>query len=212
MVKHIIKTSKEIVPVIYAYTTPDYPPHDGWTKIGDTKYGADRRIEQQVGTADIAYKREWEMNAVYEGTNETFRDYAFHAYLQKQGIKRKTRVNSKGKTVNTEWFKIEPMVARNKLVDFRADRGILEALGAIPYSLRDEQIEAVAQTKEYFESHTQYDKSTEFLWNAKPRFGKTLTAYDLCTALKAKNILIVTISPAIANSWYSDYEKFKISC
>ena len=148
MAKHIIKTSKEIVPVIYAYTTPDYPPHDGWTKIGDTKYGADRRIEQQVGTADIAYKCEWEMNAVYEGTNETFRDHAFHAYLQKQGIKRKTRVNSKGKTVNTEWFKIEPMVARNKLVDFRADRGILEALGAIPWFVQQLQSVHLLKNKE----------------------------------------------------------------
>lgn len=206
MAKKLIRTSKEIIPVIYAYTTPDYPPHDGWTKIGDTRYGADRRIEQQVGTADITYKREWVMNAVYEGTTETFRDYAFHAYLQKQGVERKTRVNSKGKTVNTEWFKIEPMDARNRLVNFKADKGILEALGAIPYSLRDEQIEAVAQTKEYFEAHA--ENQPEFLWNAKPRFGKTLTAYDLCTALKAKNILIVTNRPAIANSWYSDYEKF----
>lgn len=206
MAKNLIKTSKEIVPVIYAYTTPDYPPHDGWTKIGDTRYGVDRRIEQQVGTADITYKREWVMNAVYEGTTETFRDYAFHAYLQKQGVERKTRVKSNGKTVNTEWFKIEPMDARNRLVNFKADRGILEALGAIPYSLRDEQIDAVVQTKEYFEAHA--ENKPEFLWNAKPRFGKTLTAYDLCTALKAKNILIVTNRPAIANSWYSDYEKF----
>lgn len=40
------------------------------------------------------------------------------------------------------------------------------------------------------------------------RFGKTLTAYDLCVALGAKKVLIVTNRPAIANSWYSDYEKF----
>ena len=42
----------------------------------------------------------------------------------------------------------------------------------------------------------------------KPRFGKTLSAYDLCKQLDAKTVLIVTHRPAIATSWYSDYEKF----
>ena len=56
----------------------------------------------------------------------------------------------------------------------------------------------------YFKSHS----NGEFLWNAKPRFGKTLSAYDLCKRLHATNILIVTNRPAIANSWYSDYETF----
>ena len=54
----------------------------------------------------------------------------------------------------------------------------------------------------------------EFLWNAKPRFGKTLATYDLCKRLQstkgdyACNILIVTNRPAIANSWYEDFVKF----
>lgn len=58
-------------------------------------------------------------------------------------------------------------------------------------------------------------KKSEFLWNAKPRFGKTLAAYDLCKRMKAEkggelafNVLIVTNRPAIANSWYDDYVKF----
>ena len=57
---------------------------------------------------------------------------------------------------------------------------------------------------EYFKTH----ENGEFLWNAKPRFGKTLAAYDLCKKLGAMNVLIVTNRPAIANSWYSDYTKF----
>ena len=47
----------------------------------------------------------------------------------------------------------------------------------------------------------------EFIWNAKPRFGKTLAAYDLTKRLKAKKVLIVTNRPAIANSWYDDFKK-----
>lgn len=46
------------------------------------------------------------------------------------------------------------------------------------------------------------------MWNAKPRFGKTLSVYDFVKKIGAKNVLIATNRPAIANSWYSDYEKF----
>ena len=49
---------------------------------------------------------------------------------------------------------------------------------------------------------------TEFLWNAKPRFGKTLATYDFIRKGGFRNILIVTNRPAIANSWYDDFEKF----
>ncbi len=80
--------------------------------------------------------------------------------------------------------------------------GILEAIGTIDYELRTEQEQAVEITFNYFQRH----KNCEFLWNAKPRFGKTLATYDLCKRLKenkgrhACNILIVTNRPAIANS------------
>ena len=74
----------------------------------------------------------------------------------------------------------------------------------IPYKLRKEQSLAVAQTEEYYKSGL----GKEYLWNAKPRFGKTLSVYELCKRIEAQNVLIVTNRPAIANSWYSDYVKF----
>ena len=51
-------------------------------------------------------------------------------------------------------------------------------------------------------------RNGEFLWNAKPRFGKTLSVYDFIKQIGAVNVLIVTNRPAIANSWFSDYVKF----
>jgi len=48
----------------------------------------------------------------------------------------------------------------------------------------------------------------EFLWNAKPRFGKTLTAYDLIRQMGFKKVLVVTNRPSIANSWADDFNKF----
>src|SRR5699024_10564405 len=40
------------------------------------------------------------------------------------------------------------------------------------------------------------------------RFGKTLTTYDLIRQIEPTNVLIVTNRPAIANSWFDDFEKF----
>lgn len=91
--------------------------------------------------------------------------------------------------------------------NFRKNCGVLKTIGTVAYELRSEQEQAVTQTFDYFQNH----KNSEFLWNAKPRFGKTLATYDLCKRLQADyacNILIVTNRPAIANSWYEDFVKF----
>ena len=61
------------------------------------------------------------------------------------------------------------------------------------------------QLREYYNSGKE---PREFLWNAKPRFGKTLTAYDFVRQIGATNVLIVTNRPAIANSWFDDFKKF----
>ena len=74
----------------------------------------------------------------------------------------------------------------------------------IPYKLREEQQSAVTMTVYYQATH----KNGEFLWNAKPRFGKTLSVYDFVQKTRAEKVLIVTNRPAIANSWFSDYAKF----
>ncbi|MDU6735791.1 MAG: DEAD/DEAH box helicase family protein, partial [Veillonella sp.] len=72
------------------------------------------------------------------------------------------------------------------------------------YALRREQDEAVTKTAAYFTSH----ENSEFLWNAKPRFGKTLSAYDLVKRLGVTNVLVLTNRPAVANSWYDDFDQF----
>ena len=194
-----IQTAKKVTPQCYAYTTPGVPAHDGWTKIGFTERDVETRINEQTHTVGIAHKTWWVMRAAFmTEPYGTFTDRDFHAYLKKLGIVRKE---------GTEWFLIDPNAARGKFVDFTQNHGVVsekDADAVIPYKLRDEQAEAVQKTIDYFTGR----EHAEFLWNAKPRFGKTLSAYDLCMKLGAKNILIVTNRPAIANSWYQDYETF----
>lgn len=194
-----IKTAKQIEPKCYAYTTPEIKRHDGWTKIGYTEqYDVKKRIQQQTQTANVEFKFEWAERAIYEdGSGDAFKDKDFHSYLSKKEYK---------KMPNTEWFQILPKKSLDEFLYFRSNRGILESYGALPYQLRQEQNQAVQQTKDYFTSHT--EEEPEFLWNAKPRFGKTLSTYELCKTLNARKILIVTNRPAIATSWYADYVKF----
>lgn len=197
MRKITLKTANHVVPMIYAYTTPEIARHDGWTKIGYTEQDVDRRLGQQTHTADVEYHLEWKGNAIFDdGSGERFTDHDFHAYLRKLGIE-----SLKG----TEWFHTTGSVSRGHFFDFRANRGVLNQLESTsPYTLRAEQEDAVRKTVVYARTH----EGGEFLWNAKPRFGKTLSVYEFCKRMDAANVLIVTNRPAIANSWYSDYEKF----
>jgi type II restriction enzyme len=195
-----INTARRVIPQCYAYTTPGIPEHNGWIKIGFTERDVETRINEQLHTAGIKHKTWWHMRAAYmTEPYGTFTDKDFHAYLKKLGIARKE---------GTEWFQISPVDSKNDFIEFTQNHGFLteedNEKAVIPYVLREEQNQAVEMTMRYFSTH----KGGEFLWNAKPRFGKTLSAYDLCKRLGAANILIVTNRPAIANSWYEDYETF----
>jgi superfamily II DNA or RNA helicase len=193
-----IQTSKKVVPMIYAYSTPEIKRHDGWTKIGYTEQDVEARLKQQTHTADVVYHEEWRGNAVFEdGSGDTFKDTDFHGYLRKNKIEQEP-----GK--DNEWFHIDGPKSKAMFYDFRSNRGVLKTNAVIPYTLRKEQNEAVERARDYFLLR----EHGEFLWNAKPRFGKTLSVYDLCKRLDAANVLIVTNRPAIANSWYSDYCTF----
>ena len=195
-ISKLVNTSRPALPQIYAYTTPEIARHHGWTKIGYTEQSVDIRLKQQMHTADVEYKLEWHGNATYEDTGETFHDTDFHGYLRKLDI-----VSKPG----TEWFEIEPSPAHQRFYEFRENHGIVgDALAPVEYRLRDEQERASEKTADYAHLH----ERGEFLWNAKPRFGKTLTSYDFCKRIDAQKILIVTNRPAIANSWYDDYVKF----
>lgn len=193
-----IKTTERIIPMCYAYTTPEIARHDGWVKIGYTdKQDVAERIKQQAHTLDTITQEQWRGSAIFDdGSGEAFHDTDFHRYLQKQGIERNP---------GTEWFHLDGESSYHQFNAFRQNRGVLKSEGTIPYKLRAEQQRAVDVTVDAFKLRPQ---TGQFLWNAKPRFGKTLTTYDFAKKVEAKNVLILTGRPAIANSWYADYEKF----
>ena len=78
------------------------------------------------------------------------------------------------------------------------------------FKMRPEQQEAVERTAQYFTNIKQDEayrnKEPHFLWNAKMRFGKTFTAYQLAKKMGWKKILILTFKPAVHNAWQEDLE------
>ncbi|MCR5293518.1 MAG: DEAD/DEAH box helicase family protein [Eubacterium sp.] len=208
MNKPNIQSAKKVVPMIYAYTTPGITYHDGYIKIGYTEQDVDKRIAQQSHTVGVKVKKEWTGNAIFDdGSGDTFTDKQFHSYLRRNGVKQPQDEGNEyfDKDDKNEWFHISPNDSKMRFFEFRSNRGIGGDIHEISsYTLRKEQDIAVSQTVAYRNDN----KNGEFLWNAKPRFGKTLSVYDFIKRIKAQKVLIVTNRPAIANSWYSDYETY----
>lgn len=203
-----IQSAIKVIPQIYAYSTLNVPYQNGYIKIGYTEQDVNKRILQQTQTAGIRANLEWQGKAIFEEKGDRFTDHDFHAYLRKNGILQPQDLKNKDFPENgrNEWFHTTSEESKKLFDEFRKNRGLTKLQEkAIPYLLRAEQKEAIDITKRYYDTS---DKKKEFLWNAKPRFGKTLTVYDLCKQIKAEKILIVTNRPAIANSWFSDYAKF----
>ena len=196
----VIKTTKTIYPQIYAYTLPTVSDDAGWIKIGYTeRKNVDARILEQTKTAaiNLSYIKLWSEPAKFNNSDKWFTDKQFHAYLRKfKNVKQRS---------NTEWFYYDgvPEKAHIDFEDFRNNK-FNQAKEQLDYTLRPEQEDAVNKTFAYAKSH----EGGEFLWNAKPRFGKTLATYDLARRLDAVNVLIVTNRPAIANSWFDDFQRF----
>lgn len=199
-----IKSYKVVYPQIYSYTLPELKPNEGSQKIGYTEQeNVHDRILQQVKTAAfrLNYELLWSAPAFFKDSKESFIDKLFHKFLEKKGIERKWDLGQ-------EWFYFngEPLKSKDLFDLFRKEKfsALQNDKGKIDYTLRFEQNEAVEKAIDYF----QKNEKGEFLWNAKPRFGKTLASYDLAKRLGANKVLIVTNRPAIANSWFDDFEMF----
>jgi hypothetical protein len=76
------------------------------------------------------------------------------------------------------------------------------------FGLRDEQRDAVNKTRDYYQSIWAEDANSapRFLWNAKMRFGKTFTTYQLAKKLQTKRVLVLTFKPAVEDAWQTDLE------
>jgi hypothetical protein len=203
-VAHKIKTTKVVYPQVYSYILPDEPDNEGSQKIGYTeRKDVDKRIQEQTHTAakKLRFEKKWSAPAFFADEQRDFKDTDFHKFLIKSDVQHRPDLGK-------EWFYFNGTPEKSKqLFDTFRQQGfaaLQNGWNKIPYELRIEQQAAVDKALNYYYTH----ENGEFLWNAKPRFGKTLASYELAIRLKAKKVLIVTNRPAIANSWFDDFEMF----
>lgn len=201
-----IKTTEQVIHKIYGYVHPNYPLHYGYIKIGETDRDVYTRVKEDHTTNDVDFKIVYQTLAI-NNKNEIFSDRDLREYLANKGYQIK-QFNYDNR--NSEWVKINLEDLKKEVENFKNGNFLVKKIkGYMPYILRKEQKEAVEKTYVYYNSCiNDKGKSRDFLWNAKPRFGKTLTTYDFAKRIDAKKVLILTNRPAIQDSWYSDYIKF----
>lgn len=193
--------------IIYVYNHPNYPKHNGWLKIGDQTGLDSSRISDQNEADNVETNTLFQVPAV-DVYGNTFRDYDIHRELEILGFQREPKANNSNR--KSEWFKVDLETVK-QVIDNRIHcRGGFEnkrptrGSGQTKIVLRKEQNDAIDTTYAYWQNRAEFP-DRNFLWNAKPRFGKTLTAYKFAERIGAKRVLIVTNRPAISDSWARDF-------
>ena len=187
---------------IYAWTPNDPPAaYVGLIKVGQTtQANVNDRIQQSQGQMQQAYKLH--VDDVAERDDGTgFRDGDVRQRLIEKGFENVVIGASR------EWMRCTPDEVKAALLELQ--KGLrFETARTHDFPSREEQVAAVEQTHAYFQSRWVEDASAvpRFLWNAKMRFGKTFTSYQLAKKLAAKRVLVVTFKPAVEDAWRSDLE------
>ena len=183
-------------PQIYAYEVSN-PNYKGLLKIGYTTKDVEERVKAQFPVLqpdEKPYKIVFAMSSMREdGTSFTDKD--IHKFLRDNNYK----------NPNGEWFECSVDVVKGAFLAVRD--GYSSFTNRFnDFKLRPEQEQAIEKTINYFNSFKNEvnDKPRHFLWNAKMRFGKTFTAYELAKRMKWKRVLILTFKPAVENSWMED--------
>ena len=195
-IEDILAPKPDARPRIYAYTIAD-AAHAGLLKVGQTTRDVKQRIAEQLKTAAIQnYTIELDESAE-RADGSIFTDHEVRAALKKRGLE------------NTvlEWVRCTVADVKTALAELRTGQRF-SGTHHESFGMRDEQADAVNKTFDYFNSvwNENANASPRFLWNAKMRFGKTFTAYQLAKKLNAKRVLVLTFKPAVEDAWQTDLE------
>lgn len=214
--------------LIYIFGIDD-KTHEGCLKIGEATLDEDadlfslspncealnnaahKRISQYTQTAGIQYHLFHTELAMRTKDKQIqgFNDKAVHDVLLHSGLKRKDFNLGEGKA--SEWFIVDLNTAIAAIKAVKANKEALDGSqitsGQTPIILRNEQRAAIDQTK------TRFAEGDQMLWNAKMRFGKTLTALQLFKELSQaepkqyRRMLILTHRPVVNDGWFDDFHK-----
>ncbi len=174
-------------------------------KVGYTVRTAEERVAEQCRTARLRYRIVLVRSAMRaDGTS--FDDNAVHRVLRGAGF-----YNPEG-----EWFRCTVRDVERAVETVRAGSETMLERTEV-FAMRPEQRAAVEKTAAYFESFYREELVAgrtggagapqlvpHFLWNAKMRFGKTFTTYQLALRMKCRRLLVLTFKPAVKAAWKED--------
>lgn len=211
--------------LIYVFTVDD-EAHKGLLKIGDTTIQSDasidalfpnckalnqaaiNRIKQYTNTVGVSFHlfhTELAVRLVRDKDGQqvlkVFRDNDVHRVLENSGIPKKKLENSTGR----EWFEVDLSTVLKAIEAVKKCQPNLSGMGAgtdfTPIVLRPEQEEAINKTLKQFKT------GSRMLWNAKMRFGKTLSTLQVVKQSGFSKTIIVTHRPVVDDGWYEDFQK-----
>lgn len=211
--------------LIYVFAIND-EAHKGLLKIGDTTIQSDAsidalfpnckalnqaalsRIKTYTNTAGISIQLLYTELAVRMVKNkdgqqvlQAFRDYDVHRVLENSGIHKKKLKNF----TSREWFEVDLATVQKAIEAVKKCQPNLSNMGKwekfTPIVFRPEQEEAIEKTLKQFKT------GSRMLWNAKMRFGKTLSALQVVKKADFAKTIIVTHRPVVDDGWYEDFQK-----
>lgn len=206
--------------LIYVFRIPD-AAHSDCLKIGEATFedgnitlppnssalnkAAKARIDQYTKTAGITYELLHTEIAIFvrDGKIAAVNDKEVHEVLLRSGIKRKVFDKVNGAN---EWFCCDLETAKRAIAAVKEGRKALKGseitVGQSPIQFRPEQREAIDKTLK------QFKKGNQMLWNAKMRFGKTLSALQVVKERgDFHRVLILTHRPVVDAGWFEDFQK-----
>ena len=206
--------------LVYVYAIPDEAHHD-CLKIGETTLSDDggydlspnseslnaaahKRIIEQTRTAGVAYQLLYTESSIFvrNGAIANFNDNQVHSVLERSGIKKKEFVGVDGAE---EWYCCDLETIKKAIAALKQGRDSLQAgeitTGQTPIVFRPEQRAAIDKTRKRFQ---RYNK---MLWNAKMRFGKTLSALQVVKEEGFRRTIILTHRPVVDEQWFDDFNK-----
>ena len=210
--------------LIYVYRIND-TAHEGILKIGEASCNAGMayfafepnckelnaaakdRIRHQTQTAGVTFELLYtEATAYMKGKNLiVFQDHDIHDILVRSGIKRKI-FDTEHKA--NEWFYTDLETVKKAIAAAKEGRTSLNAneitKDRSPVIFRPEQTEAIEKTIKQFKKS---GGSHQMLWNAKMRFGKTLSTLEVVKRMNYNRTLILTHRPVVDSGWFEDYGK-----
>ncbi|MBQ3565353.1 MAG: GIY-YIG nuclease family protein [Alphaproteobacteria bacterium] len=197
------------IPKIYAYTEPQYEhaqwegerrgKGEGFIKVGYTQKKMSEKVKD-LRSVKAPIKNSIKVllveKAIMPDGKTSFMDHDVHKVLENSGITRRNK---------SEWFECTLDEVKQAICAVKEGKKHIKKR-ILNFKMRPEQEKAVLLTTNFFRKHTlEKDKHPpHFLWNAKMRFGKTFTSYQLAKAMNWSKILILTFKPAVKRAWRDD--------